>query len=202
MHKDYSYEFEHDDFYCYPGSDVLKNKLNISDRNLFFKAEREITSLRTAQALLESIPGAFDFEHLCAIHHFLFSDIYDWAGKIRTLNISKGNTFCHVNFIESELHRVFTELESDRLLTELRTPQTMAERLAYYLSEINAIHPFREGNGRTQRLFIILLARHNGYDLNFATVTADEMIKASDESFFGNYSTMTALIARSLTKQA
>ena len=91
MGKKYNYEFEYDIRYCYPNSNVLKNKLNIVNAELLEEAERRITSLRTTEAMKKGIRGKFDFNHLKRIHKFLFGDIYDWAGKIRVVNISKGN---------------------------------------------------------------------------------------------------------------
>lgn len=83
----YDYEYEWDKYYCYPSSNVLKNKLNITDSDELLKAERKITALKAAQATMNRIKGCFDFEHLKSIHHFLFCDIYEWAGKIRIVNI-------------------------------------------------------------------------------------------------------------------
>lgn len=197
---EYAYEYEFDTFYCYPESSVLRNKLGITNAEVFFKAEREITSLRTAQALSESIIGNFDFAHLQKIHKFLFGDIYDWAGKIRTVNISKGNLFCQTEFIMQELDRIFLELKKEKYLKGIVELPKMAERLSYYLGELNAVHPFREGNGRTQRLFVTFLAQKNGFSLDFSLVTKDEMISASDESFCGHYEKMNALILKSLRK--
>ncbi len=197
---EYAYEYEFDTFYCYPESSVLRNKLGITSAEVFFKAEREISSLRTAQALSESILGNFDFAHLQKIHKFLFGDIYEWAGKVRTVNISKGNLFCQTEFIMQELDRIFLELKKEKYLKGITDPQKMAGRLSYYLGELNAVHPFREGNGRTQRLFVTFLAQKNGFSLDFSLVTKDEMIAASDESFCGHYEKMDALILRSLRK--
>ena len=76
----------------------------------------------------------------------------------------------------------------------------MPLRLAYYLSEINVIHPFREGNGRTQRLFIEYLAEDNGYSVDFSQVTSDEMIRSSAEAFACQYDSMNQLFQR-ITKK-
>ena len=194
MADDYSYEYDFDRFYCYPQSNVLKNKLNIRDRELFFKAEREITSLRTTQALVEPVPGTFDIAHLKAIHYFLFSDIYTWAGEIRTVNISKGNLFCQTMYIDQELTRIFTQLKSEKYLKNISEKPALARRLSYYMGEINAVHPFREGNGRTQRLFITYLARRQGWDIQFANVQPQDMIDASYNSFLGDYALLDKLI--------
>lgn len=148
MMSEYYYEYEQDNYYCYPNSSVLKNKLNIRDADELKSAEREITSLRTAQAILNRIEGNFDFEHLKKIHYFLFGDIYEWAGKIRTVNISKGNQFCLYEYIQDQLDEIFMKLCRENYLKDCNEKIEIAKRLAYYLGEINSIHPFREGNGR------------------------------------------------------
>ncbi|MEG2199414.1 MAG: cell filamentation protein Fic, partial [Anaerovorax sp.] len=100
MNKDYSYGYAWDERYCYPNSNVLKNKLGITDADQLRTAEREITSLRMASAKMHPINGNFDLGHLLAIHRYVFGDIYDWAGEIRWVNIAKGNVFCQVQYIE------------------------------------------------------------------------------------------------------
>jgi cell filamentation protein len=191
---DYSYEYDYDDIYCYNNSAVLKNKLNITDRDVFFKAEREITSLRSAQLLVEPIPGTFNEQHFKSVHKFLFDDIYDWAGNYRRVNISKGSNFCQVAFIEQEMGRIFSELKAERALKGVKQIETLAKRLAYYMGELNAVHPFREGNGRTQRLFASMLAQRNGYSLQFDRSDHEQMLNASIESFAGNYVPMEELM--------
>lgn len=199
LYEDYGYEYESDPVYCYPGTPVLKNKLGIMDAGELKQAEREITALRTAQVAAQDIAGGFDSEHLKRIHAFLFQDIYDWAGHFRIVNISKGSAFCRFEYIARELDRLFAELHEEQFLQTLREKKPMAERLAYYLAEINAIHPFREGNGRTQRLFIEKLARVNGWQLDFMYIRAEEMVQASVESFAGEYADMERLIFRCLS---
>lgn len=201
MQTDYSYEYETDPVYCYPGTSILINKLGILDAEQLRKAEREITSLRTAQAAAEGIPGVFDSKHLKQIHAFLFSDIYDWAGHFRRVNISKGSQFCRCEYIENELRKLFDKLRAEYTLQKITDKKLLADRLAYYLAEINAIHPFREGNGRAQRLFIELLARSNGWNLDFMYAGTDEMITASAESFAGNYTNMEQLMFRCLSSR-
>ncbi len=198
---DYDYEYEWDRRYCYPNSNVLINKLNITDRELLSKAEREFTSLRLALAETDRIKGKFDFAHLKRIHHFLFQDIYSWAGKPRTVNISKGNMFCLSQHLETYADNLFRKLEEENYLIDA---ENIPERLAYYLSEINVLHPFREGNGRTQRLFIEYLASVAGYGVDFSGVSQKEMILASADSFARDYERLNDIfneIASPLTNQ-
>lgn len=192
MQKDYSYDYEFDMKYCYPESQVLINKLGITDAVALAVAEREITSLRIAGAKDTSIKGIFDLKHLQKINKYVFGDIYPWAGKLRMVNISKGNQFCLFEHLESYAVDLFSKLRKEHYL--IQTPvQDVPKRLAFYLSEINVLHPFREGNGRTQRLFIEYLANVAGYEVDFSEVSDIEMIVASAESFAQEYNNLNAL---------
>ncbi|WP_455543921.1 Fic/DOC family protein [Intestinibacter sp.] len=198
MQDQYYYEYELDSHYCYPGTYILKNKLNITDIDELKSAERSITSLRTAQIMQNPIEGTLDFNYLKSIHKFIFGDIYEWAGKIRTVNISKGNSFCRCEFIEEQMNSVMKKLEREKYLENL-SAEDLSKRLAYYIGEINAIHSFREGNGRTQRMFIDCLARHNGYSLDFTKIRNDEMLEASVQTFHLKYELMSELLLRALS---
>lgn len=181
------------DPYCYPKSRVLKNKLDIHDHDILLEAERRLTKFRNEELFNSPIVGHYDFDHLQRIHKYLFQDVYDWAGQVRTVDIAKGNLFCRSFAIESEANRIFNELRTEHLLKNLPIYQ-LAERLAYYLAEINALHPFREGNGRTQREFIRQLAYQNNLFLSYAGITQDEMIAASKASFKLDYKPLQELI--------
>ena len=200
MVDEYYYEYEQDSYYCYPGTYILKNKLGIIEQEELKRAEREITSLRMAQLMQKSIPGKFDFEHLKKIHCFLFDNIYEWAKKIRSVNISKGNQFYRSEFIDEQMKNIFKKLKAEQYLSGLDRDK-MASKLAFYLGEINAIHPYRKGNGRTQRMFIEQLASYNGYQLDFAKISSEEMMEASLQTFNLEYSYMTELILRALSKK-
>ena len=195
MSTDYGYSYEWDARYCYPNSNVLKNKLGITDPQAFDVAEREITSFKEAVVRIHGLPGNFDFQHLLAIHKYLFEDIYDWAGQIRQVDISKGNVFCHCAFISENAAKLFAELKKENFLKNTN-PEDIPKRLSYYLSEINVIHPFREGNGRTQRLFVELLAKERGLLVDFSKIPPKEMIEASAESFYCNYEKMESIFSR------
>ena len=195
MGKGYSYDYEWDDRYCYPHSNVLRNKLGITDAEKLQIAEREITSLRIARAKIEPVKGDFDLKHLQRIHHYIFSDIYEWAGELRWVNIAKGNFFCAAPYIETQAEELFDKLRNEKYLAAA-PPKELPLRLAYYLSEINVIHPFREGNGRTQRLFIEYLAVKNGYLVDFSDVSSEEMILACDTAFNYDYEWINSLMRR------
>ncbi|WP_085940613.1 Fic/DOC family protein [Granulicella tundricola] len=140
--------------------------------------------------------GSFDSQHLRAIHRYLFRDVFPWAGEFRVVNISKGGPmFGPVMFIGQALDDAFGKLAREKLLSGL-TVDAFADRAAFYLGEINAIHPFREGNGRTQREFIRQLAVRAGHTISWAGFTQQEMIDASIKSHVGGENEALAEILR------
>lgn len=168
--------------------DVLANKLGISDAKELEEAEYTITDEKLGEAIVSEHVKTFDFDYLLHLHKLLFEDIYDFAGKVRTVNISKPNSpvpFCYVDFIPSEATRIFGELARDNYLIGLDQPE-FSEKLAYYASELNALHPFREGNGRTNRLFLLLLCRNAGYFIDFSLASRRAILHADTEAFSGN----------------
>lgn len=192
--SDYSYQFEWDTEYCYPDSKVLINKLNIQDAAVLSAAERELTSLRLAVAKSQPITGHFDRKHLMKMHKYLFSDVYSWAGQFRKVDIAKGNQFCLVYNLTTYADNLFARLEKENYL--IGCEANVPERLAWYLSELNVLHPFREGNGRVQRLFIEYLAFVAGYSVDFSDVTGQEMITASADSFACDYTSINYMFHR------
>lgn len=108
--------------YCYPNSDVLKNKLNIRDHSELKQAEEEFVAVKQLVLLQEPIKGRFTMTHLLHIHHFLFEDVYPFAGHLRREQISKGDTlFYPPNMIEQELRRVFREIHERGMLHETKS---------------------------------------------------------------------------------
>ncbi|MFE8703889.1 Fic/DOC family protein [Cytobacillus sp. FJAT-54145] len=173
---------QHHSKYCYPGTEVLINKLNIQDLSKLEKAERIFTLKRLAELHHKPIPGDFNLKHLKEIHKHLFQDIYPFNGQIRNEQISKGaTTFASPLHIESYSKELFKELKSEKQLKHLDVEQ-FSERAAHYMSEINILHPFREGNGRTQREFIRTLAMKNGYELDWSRVDTKTLLDASIKS--------------------
>ena len=165
--------------YCYPSSNVLKNKLNIRDNKLLKTAEEEITLIKQMELLKNPIKGNFSKAHLMNIHKFIFEDIYSFAGKIRREQISKADTmFYPPNLIDRELDKLFTKIKEKNMLKETEEDKVF-DNLAYVMGELNIIHPFREGNGRSIREFIRLMAKRMGYDLNWGNVDKEELLEAS-----------------------
>lgn len=189
-----------DRVYCYPNSDVLINKLSIREQEKLYTFERKLTMLRLLELIDQPIKGNFDFDHLKEIHRYIFQDIYEWAGEVRKVDIAKGNMFCNVKFIDLQATEIFERLKKERYLEGL-SEKEFIKKLAYTFSEINALHPFREGNGRSQREFIRSLAIKNGYIILFANITEEEMLKASQESFVCEYGAMEELFHKCIRKK-
>lgn len=168
--------------YCYEGSEVLINKLDIHNTKHLQYYEAKITAAKSLALRQQGITGGFDKNHYLSIHRYLFEDIYPFAGKLREENISKGEfRFAEWEYVEQELDTLLEKLKKENYLSELPKEQ-LAKRLAYYLSEFNVLHPFREGNGRTNREFIRQLALKNGYNLNLKKVSPQKTLEASIES--------------------
>lgn len=168
--------------YCYPDSDVLKNKLNIRGRDELKQAEEEITVLKQYMLMESPIKGRFTKTQLMNIHRFLFEDIYPFAGHIRREQISKGDTmFFPPHLINQELDKVFSKLHNDNMLHETDRKRQV-KHLSYIMSELNIIHPFREGNGRSIRELIRCLALHYGFSLDWSRVDRDTMLYAAVRS--------------------
>lgn len=168
--------------YCYKNSNTLINKLDIKNYKELSKYEAKITAAKSLGLRIKGVTGNFDKKHYTSIHKYLFEDIYSFAGKFREENISKGEfRFASFEYIEPELNRLLEQLKTEEILKGLNKGN-LAKRLAYYLSELNVLHPFREGNGRTNREFIRQIALKNGYILNLKNISPKEVFDASVKS--------------------
>lgn len=184
------------DPYTYPGTRVLRNIPGIRDDAALRDFEYEQTKLRIEELRENPIPGKFDLEHLKAIHAHVFQDVYEWAGQVRSVNISKnGDAFAQPAFIESAGRQLGAALAKENNLQRLEKPQ-FVERLAHHYSEWNALHPFREGNGRTTRELIGQLAREAGYDLDQTRIdnSKDQWNDAARRSFHGDLGPVTEIL--------
>ncbi len=131
---------------------LLINKLNIENAEELEKAERMITNYKLAKLYLDPGVQTFDAEHYLRIHKFLFEDIYPFAGEIRSEEIQKKIPFCLPKYIFSELKKTLNNAISKS--RTIHTRESLIAFLAELYSDLDIIHPFREGNGRTEREFI------------------------------------------------
>ena len=178
------------DPYVYPGTTVFKNIPGTRNQEIPDRFEADPSGTRSLELIEHPLSGLFDIEHLQGIHRYLFQDVYEWAGVFRTVDIAKGNSyFAHVPYIESTLKDLFGELSEERHLRGLNQ-ERFASRLAEILGTLNAVHAFREGNGRAQREFVRELAYKNSYWIDWNKVSREELYQASDASFMRGDSTL------------
>jgi cell filamentation protein len=171
------------DPYSLPGGQCLRNKLGITDPERLQEAEARIVSVRDVEIARESLPGEYTLDHLQAFHRALFRDVYDWAGKTRTVDISKENArFCAWRFIDDQASAILGRLEGDSWLLGLKRERFL-ELLATYYGDLNVIHPFREGNGRTLRAFLRQLAAAAGWRLDWSALNPADNLEASRHNF-------------------
>lgn len=182
-----------DDPYVYPGTDVLRNMRGIRDGYELEKFETRLTYLRGLQIASDPLVGKYDLSHLRGFHRYLFAGLYEWAGELRTVVLAKTDLFCLPEHIESYGAEIFGELaEEDRLRGLDREP--FIGRLAHYLGDVNALHPFRDGNGRAQRAFFAQLAADAGYRLDWQLVDPQDNINASVAAMQGDEAPMRNLL--------
>ena len=169
---------------CYKGTTCLVNKLGIRDEKRLSEVEAQITFAKAVMLEETPIDDDFGFEHFKKIHEFLLCDLYEWAGQVRTIDISKKRTkFLDAASIESIGTRCFAKVK-DGYFENLSFDE-FVKRIAEFYNDVNYIHPFREGNGRTQRIYFTQLIRHYGYDINFADVDTDELMIATIQASSG-----------------
>ncbi|HUZ73802.1 MAG TPA: Fic family protein [Stellaceae bacterium] len=168
---------------CYPGTTILKNIPNLRDQAALEKFEAAITAQRADEPLPS---GNLSVRHYRAIHHHLFQDVYRWAGKFRTVRISKGTSvFCYPENIKNQMRELFSELKRQRYFRNLSRDEFVS-RAAHFLATLNAIHPFREGNGRTQTSFLILLAHQAAHSIAIERLDPKRFLGAVIASFHGD----------------
>jgi cell filamentation protein len=186
------------DPYVYPGTSCLRNRLGIRDTVELERAEAARTSVTVALIARNSLPGNYDLAHFRAFHRRIFGDIYDWAGELRSVAIAKGDSlFALPQHLESYLNSLFGELAGEAFLRGLN-PEQFLDRLTHHHAELNAAHPFREGNGRTQRAFLGQLAREAGHTLAWRRLDRERNIEAARASHRGDNGPLRDLLAELL----
>lgn len=165
-------------------SDVLKNKFGLNKKELLEEKERLLTNYKLADLYITGITGDFDVKHYLSIHKYLFSDIYEFAGEIRSENIQKTLPFCLPNLIYSNLEDTLRRAKRDS--ARIQNEEELIHFFAYYYSELDIIHPFMEGNGRTEREFFRqYILQINGiidfgeYEVDYSKIESkDQFIRA------------------------
>ena len=174
-----AYSITSTDAGCYPNTTVLVNKLGLQTQEALDEAERIAVTLRSVEVEKAETSEPFTFEFYCKLHEHLFSDIYEWAGTLRTIDLSKkGTNFYSADHLKELGTALFTRLQENREFHGL-PKEEYAREIAEFYHDLNMLHPFREGNGRTQRLFFTLLLRRAGYLIDFSQFDRDELMMAT-----------------------
>lgn len=182
------------DKYVYPGTHVLVNKYGVKDAQQLETLERNATLLSIIDIRKRGVTGQFDTDHIRALHKELFEDVYGWAGEFRSIYLYKGGTdFVAPDKIPAALEKLYAEIREQDYFRGLPQRET-AGHLADVICRLNDIHPFREGNGRTQRLFTEQLAANAGYELDFSKISDLSLIDASRAGSRGDTRLMTYLL--------
>ena len=173
-----------DDPYVYRGTSTLRNLRDIRDADALRTFETRASFARIRELQERPLVEEFDRAHLHAIHRHIFQDVYEWAGQVRTVEIAKLGSpfFAFKRFVDSSLDTLTAQLKAEGYLRGL-SAEDFAIRAGHYLGEVNAIHPFREGNGRTQQEFVRKLALQAGYRIAWANVSRKQMYAASKVSY-------------------
>ncbi len=188
-----------DKVYCYSNTSVLMNKLDIHNKNQLLAAETSLAAVRLYQIYQNPIDGCFDYSHLCRIHHHIFGDLYSWAGETRTVNIAKTSLFCLVQHISGYAESIFPAYYNDCIRAK-DNPQEFIHIFTEHYADLNALHPFREGNGRSQREFSRELCLKCGYAFDLCNTNHEEILSASIESLDrGSNASLEAIFKKCIT---
>jgi cell filamentation protein len=178
-----------EDPYTYKRSDCLKNRLGLRDPDRLQAFELEMSTLRAQ----EPLPGGhFRPAHYRRIHWHLFRDVYRWAGRYRTVRTSKGgNPFCYPEHIPAQMNRLFADLRGPSFARGA-DGEAFIDSATRFLADLNAIHPFREGNGRTQLAFLYVLGLRAKHELHLDRIREARFLAAMIESFHGHLDALRA----------
>lgn len=195
-----AYQLKNDP-YIDPKTGVLRNLFVAKDAETLSQIEAEITVAVIATLNDHPIPGDFDLGHLQAIHKRLFASIYDWAGKLRTVEMAKDDTrFAPIEYLVQSAGTLFNELKSEHFLDKLDDKKYI-QRFTHYYSEVNILHPFREGNGRAERVFFSLLAQRSGRHVAWDLLDPEQAIQACIAAYNGDEGQLVKLLSPLFSKQ-
>ncbi len=180
-----------DDSLCYKGTTTLINLLNITDQSTLDEAEAEITWLCAEDIEFELPP--YNLIYFKSLHSSLFQDVYSWAGQLRNIDISKGDTrFCNVNFVEREANKVFVALANKDYFEDLTRAEFVIAVSELY-GDLNMVHPFREGNGRVQRILFEHIVANCGYEISWSDIDKDSWVEANIAAVICDYSKLESI---------
>lgn len=195
-----SYSIESLNSDCYDGTTCLINKYNITDEKVLKDLETTVTFSKITEYTLNPLFDTFDVEHYKSIHKYIFEDIYKWAGEYRTVDMTKkGTAFAKAVNIDSLMNNCFDRLNKMNCFRGLSFDEFINNIVDFYCVT-NMIHPFREGNGRTQRLFLSQLISLNNYTIDFSDIDTDELMIATIQASNGVTDNLKNVFKNSIKK--
>ncbi len=171
----------------YPDTKCLVNYFNLKDKQVLKKVELFCANVRTCELFLKNEVHPFTFNYLMEIHEAIFGDVYPSAGVIRYEEVTRRTEFCRPQNIEKMADEIFSKLAHDRYLAHIEDRDDFINDLAFYMGEIEALHPFRDGNGRTARFFFYQLIKNAGYDVLWAESDSNRSLEANIAAIDGDY---------------
>lgn len=178
----------------YPGTRCLVNCFGIHDKALLKNVDKTLSTIRTAELFAEPDDSPLSIGYFYSLHKRLFGDVYPWAGSRRVAAASKRTEFMKPEHIDEAMSSLFSGLESSDYLKSYDDADDFINELAYYMSELELIHPFIDGNGRVIRLFLTLLAQRAGYSIGWASADPDHFLEASITAIDGDYQALIGLL--------
>ncbi len=179
------------DPYVYPGTNILKNIPCITDARKFHLYESRCVLFANSAGIPT---GDFSANHFKIVHKHLFGKVYSWAGETRQVNLTKGGSlFASHNYIDRYLNKILNQIQ-EWMWNKGLGKKDFVHQSAHFINELNAIHPFREGNGRTLRAFMVAVANQHGYQINYNDVGRDAWLGASIQGHYGNDKLMVEVL--------
>lgn len=192
-----------DDKYTYPGSGgVLVNKLNIREPDRLDAAMNRIATAGMTHLGQQGPPARPDAAYLQHVHRTLFSPVLEWAGQLRDVDTGAGGTsviYARPAFIPAEMGRLFGRLEATDYLRGLPREE-FADRLGIAWGDLTAIHPFRDGNTRSQSVYVSMLAARAGYEIDWPTIEVDHLREVRLAAVTGRDHDLRALLREHTTE--
>lgn len=167
--------YDIDDYYLYPNSSVLRNKFNIRFQNILDEIEADMVNANIVNLICDpSVLGeqSFNFDYLKRIHKYLFQDVYEWAGDVKLQNTYKENIrYTDIEDIEKRANEIFLGVRILNMFYPGMEQTEFCKKGGELLYDIHFLHPFREGNSRTERTYMLLLGDRCKVDLDYSAVS-------------------------------
>jgi len=185
---------------------LASNIVGAKSLDALAEKERKITNLRSLQLKTDPVQGNFDYNHFKKIHHYLFKDLFVWAGMDRYEigirgDFRKGDTcFTFGDKLPQVAKALFDALREENYFKGL-DQESFIQSMASFMNGLNILHPFREGNGRAQRIFLELLAQNAGYPLNLSTLNKSTLTQACIQGSKGNLKGFEIFLKQLLQKE-